>query len=33
MCSIFSKQQARSFELDEAYLCLADFDPEAWYIK
>ena len=27
------KQQARAFELDERYLCLADFEPETWYLK
>jgi len=27
------KQQARAFALDERYLCLADFEPETWYLK
>ena len=27
------KFQARAFELDEEFLCLADFDPERWYVQ
>ena len=27
------KSQARTFALDEEYLCLADFDPLAWYLQ